>query len=609
MSAEETVTHPGRTSARVSWTPRKDVFERFILGEQLGAGGMGAVYLARDVVAGREVAFKRILPGIADLDEIRARFVREAQVQARLEHPSVVPVHEMGVDPEGALYFVMKRVRGHTLREVLEALRCGESELTRRHSRHSVLVALGQVALALDFAHRHGVVHRDLKPGNLMLGEFGEVYLLDWGLARLDDGGEYLTAMYGGGEIHTANQMILGTPGYAPAEQLSGRIDKIGPGVDVWALGAILFEALTGTYAVEGESASDRIEVTIRGVDASPAARSPGARIPPELDALCVRAMAPRPEDRPDAREFHRQLAVHLSGELDRELEQRLASEHRARAREAVERALVIPGEAGIAARREAWAEVGKTLALEPNHPEARAAIATLLETPPKLVPESVTTAIEEAGRDENRTVARLLALLSTAGLGATIGLLVWAGTRNWPLALALLFFNALAVVLGLRGGGRRRGRAIDLHIAGLAATHNLVLLGRAAGPVVIVPGFFAVLITMAGLIHRPRERIVHASILLTGYVIPSVLEYLRVLPPSYVFSEQGVRIVPSLSNIPEAPFYAGFFFTGVFALGGAVIAARVRVLLNTRQMERETLAWQLRQMVEPDGAVEAVRT
>jgi len=182
---------------------RPVAFLGYELCDLLGRGGMGEVLLAHDVRIGREVAIKRMRNAEPD-PEAEARFLREAKIQARLQHPAIVPVHELGRDAEGRPYFTMKRLAGVTLHELLGG------PLQR------LLRALAEVCLAIEFAHEHGVIHRDIKPTNIMLGDFGEVYVLDWGIARvLDDGSASVSvrdiAAYEG---ETQVGAVMGTPGY-----------------------------------------------------------------------------------------------------------------------------------------------------------------------------------------------------------------------------------------------------------------------------------------------------------------------------------------------------------------------------------------------------------
>jgi len=179
----------------------------------IGRGGMGTVYLARDRDLDREVALKVVEPG--DLAE---RMLREACILARLEHPGIVPVHDVGRLPDGRVFYAMKRVRGQRLDEHAPGL-----DLAER------LRIVERICEAVGFAHAHGVIHRDLKPENVMVGPFGEVLVMDWGAAKES-----------GASAPEAPGTILGTPGYMAPEQERGEIEAIDGRTDVWALGALL---------------------------------------------------------------------------------------------------------------------------------------------------------------------------------------------------------------------------------------------------------------------------------------------------------------------------------------------------------------------------------
>jgi serine/threonine-protein kinase len=152
--------------------------ERYEHRALLGEGGMGAVDLFQDRAIGREVAIKRIRPEASSPGAL-ARFVREARVQGQLEHPAIVPVHDLAENSEGTAFFTMKRVRGASLDDILDALATDAPDARARYGRRKLLTAFATVCLAVDFAHSRGVLHRDLKPANVMLGDFGEVYVLD----------------------------------------------------------------------------------------------------------------------------------------------------------------------------------------------------------------------------------------------------------------------------------------------------------------------------------------------------------------------------------------------------------------------------------------------
>lgn len=235
---------------------------RYTVLRVIGRGGMGTVYVARDETLGREVAFKvsnAPAPG-SGLDE---RLRREARVLATLDHPGIAPVHDAGVLADGRLFYVMKLVRGDTLEHHARGL---ETESLK-------LSVFERVVDTVAFAHARGIVHRDLKPSNVMVGSFGEVLVLDWGVAKV------LT------ELNAEDGMLIGTPGFMAPEQAVGDITLIGPASDVFALGALLFWLLTSDLPSAGDL--PRVNRVLRD-------RSVGRR----LRAIVTRCLAPRAADR-----------------------------------------------------------------------------------------------------------------------------------------------------------------------------------------------------------------------------------------------------------------------------------------------------------------------
>lgn len=254
---------------------------RYRLGEELDRGGMGVVYLAEDLTLGREVALKVLRDGLPDADGA-ARLEREARILAGLEHPGIVPVHDAGTLPDGRSWYAMKRVRGARLDAVArDGVTLAES-----------LRLFGKICEPVAFAHARGIVHRDLKPQNVMVGESGEVLVMDWGIAKVLDAAGPSTASRGnggssdagrrgaGGEAAgdrsslTAEGAVVGTRGYMAPEQQRGDSHAIGPATDVWALGVIL-----GALA---RSACERV----------------GARVPKALAAITAKATADDPAER-----------------------------------------------------------------------------------------------------------------------------------------------------------------------------------------------------------------------------------------------------------------------------------------------------------------------
>ena len=193
-----------------------DLGERYEVTGRLGRGGMGVVYAARDRSLDREVAVK-VLDAAGDHDDAAARLRAEAQILGRLEHPGVVPVHDVGTLPDGRVFYVMTRVRGVRLDEALGA----DASTGER------LEVFLRICDAVSFAHAQGIVHRDLKPANVMLGRFGEVLVMDWGVAKVLDASR-------------KDEAVVGTPGYMAPEQSAGDVSGVDARADVFALGVIL---------------------------------------------------------------------------------------------------------------------------------------------------------------------------------------------------------------------------------------------------------------------------------------------------------------------------------------------------------------------------------
>ena len=294
--------------------PRSELLGRFTLRRELGRGGMGRVVEARDPELRRSVAVKMLIDPRAVQDRALRRFVAEAQITSQLEHPNIVPVYEMGVDPSGQVFFVMKRVDGHSLSEVFQALRAQEPEAARTWTRHRLLTSFIQVCNAVAYAHDRGVLHRDLKPSNVMLGPFGQVLVMDWGVAGLvgvdeqpieaepmEPGGADDAAVGEGIDrmtmARTVDGAALGTPGYMSPEQAQGRIATLDRRSDVWSLGAILYEILTLERAYSGTSVYAIMFASL-GMPEDPRVRAPERRIPDEIADVCLRAMAVEADDR-----------------------------------------------------------------------------------------------------------------------------------------------------------------------------------------------------------------------------------------------------------------------------------------------------------------------
>ena len=273
--------------------------------EELGRGGMGTIYLAEDRVLGRRVALKVVSTGAAD-PGAAARMLREARVIARLEHPGIVPVHDAGTLPDGRMFYAMKRVDGRRLDEVAGA---NGATLPGR------LRIFQKICEAVAFAHAHGVIHRDLKPENVMVGPFGEVLVMDWGVAKVLEepaASSPRSIPAPTAPAATAEGTVLGTPAYMAPEQAAGRSDGVGPPADVYALGAILRFLLTGRAPFDEEIALRRARGEA-GLSPRPVRIGDGA--PPSLAAIAEKAMATDPGGRyASVEELAAEVARYLDG-------------------------------------------------------------------------------------------------------------------------------------------------------------------------------------------------------------------------------------------------------------------------------------------------------
>ena len=277
--------------------------ERFILGKEIARGGMGEVYAARDTHLDRDVAVKVLQARLAGTAAER-RFADEARITGQLQHPGIPPVYDLGTLPDGRPYLAMKLVKGDTLDALLKADGPGGHWL-------GVFEGLCQ---AVAYAHAHGVIHRDLKPANVMVGAFGEVQVMDWGLAKLlasrgregtaddpeatTDVRTAIQSQRDGADLTRAGS-VLGTPAYMAPEQAIGAVDRLDRRTDVFGLGAILCVMLTGKSPFVGGDAESTRQLAARGKLEDAVARLSGCGADPDLVALCVRCLSAEPAARP----------------------------------------------------------------------------------------------------------------------------------------------------------------------------------------------------------------------------------------------------------------------------------------------------------------------
>jgi len=278
---------------------------RYEVLDELGVGGMGEVHRVFDRQLNRSMARKVLKRSLLRSNQAQARFLAEARITAQLQHPGIVPVHDVGALASDQPYYTMREIRGQTLKEAIRAVHRGSSpegwgeapagEDQPPWSLRRLLGALRRACEAIAYAHSRGVIHRDIKPENIMVGAFGEVLVMDWGIARVLDQrrGRFAADPIVGVEAFDAG--VVGTPAYMPFEQADGA-RQVGPRADTYALGATLYHILTGRPPFRGDP-HEILRKLLAGPPRPPRAQS-GPPIPAELEEACTAAMAREPEDR-----------------------------------------------------------------------------------------------------------------------------------------------------------------------------------------------------------------------------------------------------------------------------------------------------------------------
>ncbi len=282
---------------------------RYRIIEAIAVGGMGAILKARDNATQRDIAMKVIFRRESESIVVK-RFMRESRIVANLEHPNIVPVHDVGISPLGDPYFTMKLVNGTTLAEILHKVRRGIPEFVQLYPLTKLLDIFLRLCQGVAYAHSKNVIHLDLKPHNVIVGDFGDVLLLDWGLASflLDNGKldplathidmvvrEAAVAISSGeNSINPITECgtIKGTPGFMAPEQALGDMGKLDQRTDVFSLGAILYMIVTLKYPIVGEVESEILKHTIQGNFVPPSKRNSNRQVPLELEAIIMKAMA-----------------------------------------------------------------------------------------------------------------------------------------------------------------------------------------------------------------------------------------------------------------------------------------------------------------------------
>jgi serine/threonine-protein kinase len=540
--------------------------QRYHLGESLGKGGMGEVWRATDARLERDVAIKRLLPELDDPRMI-ARFLREARVQGQLDHPAVVPIHDLDVDDAGRPFFAMQRVTGTTYDKLLAL----ESP-----PRHHLLAKLVDACLAIELAHTRGIVHRDIKPSNLMLGDFGEIYVLDWGIAKVldaTDSDDDKHVDVDGTAIATRTGTQPGTPSYMAPEQARG--DAPGPHVDVYQLGCVLYEILAGT----------RVPM--------PGARpSAAAEVPPELDDLCARALALAPSERPTARQLAEGLQTYLEGDRDLVRRRELATQ-------CVKSAMAAITDPSDDARAAAMREAGRAIALDPDNVGARDLLGRLLlEAPRKIPDEAIAAADGMRARTRRKVVAWCCVVYFAVAAGLSLTLLF--PRADTPKILGLVALEATIGLLCLYFGTRDtplRTRAFWL-LVGLDLA-QLVVTCRLLGPL-LVAGYFVG--SIAAWLSIPTGRSPWIVVIghVGAFVAMIALEIADILPSTFHITASVVTLSPPAFDLSPA---ATMLILGAGFVVQVASLALILIVMRRAQDEAQYRAyshtWHLEQLLE----------
>ncbi|HYE06059.1 MAG TPA: serine/threonine-protein kinase [Planctomycetota bacterium] len=272
---------------------------RFLLDKRLGEGAQGVIFGVLDRDCRRTVALKTLHSSGVDATEV-SRFIHEAQITAQLEHPGIVPVHDFGALPDGTVFYTMKRVEGESLAAYMHG------RVADPKHRFDLMQLFLRVCETVGFAHSRGVIHRDLKPRNIMVGAFGEVLVMDWGLAKIlgddaraQDASRVTSLRQDGGptgsDVHrTLDGFAVGTPAYMSPEQARGA--DVGPASDVYAVGAVGYFLLTGRPPFEGRNALELLQAHQSAAVTPPSSVNPA--VPADLEAVVLRCLAKAPADR-----------------------------------------------------------------------------------------------------------------------------------------------------------------------------------------------------------------------------------------------------------------------------------------------------------------------
>jgi eukaryotic-like serine/threonine-protein kinase len=568
---------------------------RYAVERELGRGGMGTVSLARDRIIGRRVAIKELNPDAKESPSRQARFAREAYLQGQLEHPAIVPVYDVGYGPDGSAFFTMKRVRGQSLATILGQMKAGEAT---RFTPRRLLSSLSQLCLAAHYAHERGVVHRDIKPANIMLGSYGEVYLLDWGIAKVDDeaiapGGD----AEGPDDASTGFGAVLGSLStMAPEQAMGGRVDAR---ADVYALGAVLFEIVTLTPLHPRGEIDDVLPAIIAGVDARPSVRAPDRDVAPELESACVAATRLDPADRlPSAFALHELVEAYLEGDRDLALRRESADKHARAARDAAERALEADGTAGEAeeARAQALHEVGRALALDPDAGGALATLVRLLTTPPRVVPTEV--------REEQEALLRFQIRRGGVAAAAVYGLVLidnisgmaGAAPTGWTTETLLWAGAFVCALLTIRL--RSYPALFATFLVGVTAS---AWVTNSVGPFIIVPNLVTLHAVLYSFVQSWRVRVGVVVGAALAWTVAVAGEGRGLFADTVRFAAGEISIKTRLVEDAGAMSVYLWLVTLLAIVAPSLVVGFIRSAWRTTDEAMRLQAWQLRRLVSEE--------
>ena len=275
-------------------------YEKYQNFKEMAGGGAGVLISSYDINLRRKVAIKKLKPDQIDNLSEQRRLIREARITAQLSHPNTVPVYEMGVADDGEIYFAMKKVEGENLFKIQCRIARGEEEVKKEFTLYRILSVLIQASNALAYAHARGVIHRDVKPENILIGLFGEVYMMDWGVAKVwgmpNEGGEVALTREDMIDRLTNSGKRPGTPLYMSPEQVQDK--PVDERTDIFSMGVVLYEALALKEPFRGARIKDTFDNILHETPPPPSTVSKHLKVPPRLDEICAKAMQKNAGDR-----------------------------------------------------------------------------------------------------------------------------------------------------------------------------------------------------------------------------------------------------------------------------------------------------------------------